>query len=150
MQTFSLFLCLVNSLLKLTTMFLSMVLYSRKSEGGCCFKENCGLHSIIIYTARLSFLGRLWERGYSRTSPLTADHLSWPKGKACCIRSQQLLRRTVHFCPIAEFLHVIDTSHLGPWTNIFVPLVMQKHPTSQDNFGGCLIDSIYIWLCKTV
>lgn len=150
MQTCSLFLYSTNSLLKLTTMFPSMVPRSRKSKGGGCFKGNCRLHSIVIYAARLSFLGRLRESCYSHTSPLIADHFSRPMGNACCIRFQEFLKRTVHFCPMAEFLHVTDTSHLGSWANIFVPLVIQKHPMSQDNFRGCLIDSIYIRLCKTV
>lgn len=84
------------------------------------------------------------ERWYNHTSPLTAGHFSWLVGNAYCVRFQQFLKRTVHFCPTAGFVHISDTSYLGAWTNIFVPLVMQNHPRSQDNFGGYLTDSIYI------
>jgi hypothetical protein len=65
-------------------------------------------------------------------------------GNSLCIVSTILKKDGLFFALVTKFLHISDTSHFGEWTDIFVPLVMQKCPISQDNLSGYLIDSIYI------
>lgn len=53
------------------------------------------------------------------------------------------------FVLVAEFLNQLTPPTPGKGWDIFFPSSYVKHLISQDNFCGYLIDSIYIWLCKT-